>query len=541
MRQWLLICGLFLAACAPSVTQPIAPTLAAPTLIAPTLAAPTLAAPTLAVPTLIAPTLAAPTPTRSPEPPPTVTSAPPRAPIALAPYRAAMRPEFVTDLDQFATATQYQIDLTIAPDLASYTATQRVRYTNHATTPLNAIYFRLFPNTPSYGGQLTVTTLKMNGVEALPISELGYSALRLPIEPPLPIGAVVDFEFAYVTTVPTRSVAAGYNQFGLFNGVLALPNFYPQIPVYDDEGWNVELAPGIGDAVFSASALYQVNIRAPQDQIVVTSGTCASQAAPAGQQFQRCVSGPMRDFMIALSADFQGVSQAVDGIQINSYYLAKNAAAGRRGLNVTVNAVKSYEKRIGPYPFNELDLIETPTTAGGIEYPGLIVVAQNLYEQNPTFQESATAHEAAHQWWYSLVGNDQVDAPWLDEALTQFTTALYYLDAYGQSGYAGYVEQGLRSRYDRVQGTDEDKRSDLPVAAYSGSEYSAIVYGKAALFFEAVRQQVGDAKSDLWLQTYFNAQRYGIAYEADLVQAIETQLDAQTVTKLMEKWIRTPE
>jgi hypothetical protein len=499
MRRWWLTIAWLISACAPIVTQPIAPT-AAP-----------------------------------------VGPAPTRSPIDLSPHTAALRPEFVGDLDRFAMATQYQINLVIAPDLAAYTATQQVRYTNTETTPLDAIYFRLFPNTSSYGGKMTVTALKVHGVEVQPTGELGRSALRIPLEPPLPIGAAVDFELAYVTTVPTKSVAAGYNQFGYFDGVLTLPNFYPQIPVYDDEGWNVELAPGLGDAVFSDSALYQVNILAPKDQVVVTSGTCEPQAAPQGQQHQRCVSGPMRDFMIALSADFQSASQTVDGITVNSYYLKQDAEAGRRGLTVTVQAVKSYEKRIGLYPFNELDLIETPTTAGGIEYPGLIVVGQNLYEDNATFQESATAHEAAHQWWYSLVGNDQVDEPWLDEALTQFTTALYYQDAYGQAGYDGYVEQGLQQRYDRVKGTDEDKRSDLPVAAYSEHEYGAIVYGKAALFFEAVRQKIGDAKSDRWMQTYFNAHRYGVAYEADLLQAIETQLDAQTVEELMQKWIRTPE
>ena len=48
-------------------------------------------------------------------------------------------------------------------------------------------------------------------------------------------------------------------------------------------------------------------------------------------------------------------------------------------------AVKSYDRRIGPYPFSELDLIETPTTAGGIEYPGLIVVAEGLYESKSEF------------------------------------------------------------------------------------------------------------------------------------------------------------
>ncbi len=55
-----------------------------------------------------------------------------------------------------ADAPQYQIDLTIAPDLKSYSATQIVTYTNVETATLNEVYFRLFPNSPAYGGELKI-------------------------------------------------------------------------------------------------------------------------------------------------------------------------------------------------------------------------------------------------------------------------------------------------------------------------------------------------------------------------------------------------
>lgn len=499
LRKLFLIITLVLAACTPIVTQPIIPT-----------------------------------PTRAPEPLPIAKPA-----IDLSPYRAAMRPEFAADVDQFADATQYQIDLTIAPDLASYSATQQVRYVNTETAPLNEVYFRLFPNTPSYGGKMTINSLRMNGADVKPIMELGNSAMRIELDRPLKPGEAIEFDLAYVTKVPTTSVSIGYDQFGLHSKVLALPNFYPIIPVYDDEGWNVELAPGIGDAVFSDTALYRVNITAPSNQVVAASGVCNPSSSGTTKTWQ-CVSGPMRDFMIASSADYQIASNTIDGIKVNSYFLKKDAEAGQSGLQVTVDSVKSYEKRIGAYPFNELDLVETPTGAGGIEYPGLIVVAQDLYEGNPTFQEGATAHEAAHQWWYSLVGDDQVDDPWLDEAFTQFTTALYYRDVYGPTGMQADIDQDLVRRYNRVKGTEDDKRADLPVASYTDRQYSAIVYGKAALFFNALYEAMGDEKFNAFMKTYFDQHRYGIAYVDDLLKAAETQLERKTIDELMTKWITTP-
>jgi hypothetical protein len=500
MRKLFLIIILVVTACKPVVTQPVLPT-----------------------------------PTAQPGPLP----APDPAWSDLSIYKKAMRPEFAGEVDRFSNATQYKIDLTIAADLASYTSAQQVHYVNQETAPLNQIYFRLFPNTPAYGGRLTIDSITLNDRAVTPTMELGNSALRIDLATPLPIGAALDFKLSYETIVPTHSVALGYDQFGFIDHILALPNFYPQIPAYDEEGWNVELASGEGDAVYSDSALYQVNITAPISQVVAASGVCDRSAA-ATTQTLKCVSGPMRDFMIGSSANYQIASQQIDGIQVNSYYVPADKETGLNGLRYSVNAIKSYEQRIGPYPFTELDLLETPTLAGGIEYPGLIVVAMDLYRKERGSQEGATAHEVAHQWWYSLVGNDQLDDPWLDESLTQFTTALYYFDQYGQSGMDGDVTLDLTRRYERVKGTEDDKRADLPVVSYTGRQYGAIVYGKAPLFFYGLWQKMGDAKYNAFMQNYFQANRYGVAKTAELLKAIETQIDPATVDDLMQQWITTP-
>ncbi len=222
-----------------------------------------------------------------------------------------------------------------------------------------------------------------------------------------------------------------------------------------------------------------------------------------------------------------------------SYYREEFADEGKRGLQVVADAVRAYNKRIGEYPFSELDLVATPTTAGGIEYPGLVVIAEGLSKMSPDFYEGATAHETAHQWWYSLVGNDQIDEPWLDESLTQFTTALYYREQYGPQGVRGYVES-LKDRYDRVKGTSNDKRADLPVGEYSERQYGAIVYGKAALFFNALYEALGDEKFDQLLQEYYTTYRYGVAYPKDFLKVAEGYVGKTKLDELLKEWITTP-
>ncbi len=56
-------------------------------------------------------------------------------------------------------------------------------------------------------------------------------------------------------------------------------------------------------------------------------------------------------------------------------------------------------------------------------------------------------HEAAHEWFYSLVGNDQVKDPWLDESLAQYATLRYYAEQYGEAGASG-IRESFYGRWD---------------------------------------------------------------------------------------------
>jgi aminopeptidase N len=170
----------------------------------------------------------------------------------------------------------------------------------------------------------------------------------------------------------------------------------------------------------------------------------------------------------------------------------------------------------------------------------LVVIADSLYKEDTTFREVVVAHEVAHQWWYSLVGNDQIDEPWLDEAFAQFTTALYYRDRYGEVAMQSYVEQLLTASYDRVKGTDQDQRADLPVGDYTEDQYSPIVYGKAALFFNALYEALGDAKFNQFMQEYFQTYRYGIAYPTNLFAIAAKYVGQAKLDELVKTWITGP-
>lgn len=477
-----------------------------------------------------------PTPT-SPPPPLSPISTPAVDLQDLSLYQAGLRPGLTGDVEAAPNAPRYFIQVKLDPEeLATLNGVQRVRYVNNEGVSLNALYFRLYPNLPGYGGSMAIEQVVLDGVPVETRLEAQGSALRVPLDPPLAPGGVADLTLWFRDTLPTDT-SAGYGVFAFTDGVYALAGFYPTIPIYDDEGWNIEVAPPYGDATFTDVAFYQVRLTVPADLTVVTSGTTLEILEDGdGMRTWVAMGGPMRDFYVAMSADYEVVSEEVNGTRVNSYYRSAQATGGELALAYATDALRLFNRQFGPYPYTELDVVATPTNAGGIEYPGAVAIAQRLYNEPGGFFELATVHEVAHQWWYGLVGNDQPDEPWLDEALTNYSAYLYYEETQGHIRADTIKEQIFEGPYRHARERGRDRGVAGPVASFSEGEYGAIVYGKGPLFFDAVRTELGDEAFFDALRTYLETHRYDVAYPDDLIEAFEGT-SGQQIDELYEFWI----
>ncbi|MDT8307131.1 MAG: M1 family metallopeptidase [Anaerolineae bacterium] len=537
-RLAVLVALLLIAACrgrSPAATAPSAEP-------APTIAATLPAAPATTVPqatTTDPPTVAMPSPAAT-------------EPTSLGPFPAPalfvddwdVRSDFAPGLvasaqgvlDELPLATVYHMDVRIDQSLALLEGMQELRYANAEDVALEELYFRLYPNL--MGGAIAVEELLVNGVPVTPGYELAASALRVPLPVPLQPGEQVVLRLEFTVTVPQGEGGGHYGTFILDEEILALAHFYPIVAVYDDEGWNLEIPPEGGDMVYSDSAFYRVRVTAPAGLTLAASGVAISSESDGRQQEVTYVAGPMRDFYLVASERFGRTSQTVGETELHSYTYPGLMAAGEYVLETAAAALKTYERYFGPYPFTELDLASTPTLALGVEYPGIVVNALRMYDPSnrtytPVMLESTTAHEVAHQWFYSTVGNDQLDEPWIDEALAQFSTMLYFEDAYGAEGRNGYRES-LLGRWQRVD--LEPVPVGMPVAAYSGAEYGAIVYGRGPLFFEALEEEIGAEAFAQFLRDFYETHTWGIATTESLQATAEAACDCD-LEALFAEWI----
>jgi aminopeptidase N len=210
-------------------------------------------------------------------------------------------------------------------------------------------------------------------------------------------------------------------------------------------------------------------------------------------------------------------------------------------IDVATRAFDFFSKQYTPYPYTEFDIVSTPTYALGIEYPGIIAITDRIYDlgdtlsgtPNEIMMESTVAHEAGHQWFYNLVGNDQLDEPWLDESLTQYVTWQYYADQYGRSGEAGFRDS-LAGRWSRVN--SEPIPIGMPVAEYDGVEYSAIIYGRGPFFLEALRERMGEENFEAFMKDYVVSNSWGIGTGENLKALAETHCNCN-LTSLYNDWV----
>jgi hypothetical protein len=414
------------------------------------------------------------------------------------------------------------------------TGYQVVYFPNHTGQVLDELVFRLYPNLPQNGGQMTVGDVRVDGESAGTALRAEDTSLAIALPQPLAPETAIEIELAYQVEIPIKE--SGYTLFAFSQGIWSVPDGYPLLAVYDGTGWHEDVSPPHGDAVFAEAALYDVTLTIPQELVLVATGTALDEVVTQdGARRYRVTGGPLREFTWLASADYQVVEMTVDDTHVRSYYLPGDQAAGETALNVAAAALRVYEDSYGAYPFDQMDVVAAPLLHFGMEYSGLNLIGIDLYRSYQAELEDRVVHEIAHQWWYAQVGNDQVNAPWLDEGLAEYSMAVYYGQVLGEAQANTLVNQRWLVPYQVAVENGYDAVVNQPTSAFSW-EYEVMVYAKAALFFDALRQELGDPVFFDVLRAYADRYRWSVAHPEDFLGVAEA-VSGLDLDELYTRWI----
>jgi hypothetical protein len=453
-------------------------------------------------------------------------------------FTSGLIPSAQEVLERLPDATTYYIDLLIVDETKGYSGHQIVQYTNKEDVPLNAVYFRLFANI--YEGVAEVSNVKINNASVEPIYEAEESSVRIPLPTSLQPGESIIIEMDFATILP-KEMGGNYGLFGFFEDVLVLDLFYPVIPAYDASGWYSEVPAPNGDFPYFDASFYVVTAKVPASLTLASSGVNIDEQVDGNYRTVTFAAGPARDFYLAASERFTVKTQVIGDTTVNSYAPAEWEEGMQFALDVAVFALESFSSRFGEYPYSEFDVVSTPMLALGIEYPGITGIATALYDPDAVISglpalvmlESVVAHEVGHQWFYNVVGSDQMQEPWVDEAVTQYVTGLYFLDRYGREGWQSFADS-WDFRWSRTEYADIP--IGLPAGDYVGNEYSAIVYGRGPIFLDVLATEMGQETFDAFLRDYYQSFQWELAYADDFKSLAEEYCDCD-LTPMFEEWV----
>jgi hypothetical protein len=359
-----------------------------------------------------------------------------------------------------------------------------------ADVPTDRLVFRLWPNGPRQLGEGARLT-------AGPVTSGGR---RLKSETPDPTTLIVhpDVPLAWgdsmTVSMPWRLHMPGpiLDRLGNDGHTIRLGSFFPILAWVPGVGWATDPPTAmVAEASTSTTADFDVTVNSPNGSTVFASGV---------QRGDRWIATAVRDFALA-AGPFDvatGMVNAPDPVKVTMGVQAGVRIPARDALGRVERDLRDLAARYGPYPWPELHVVITDVGRAAIEYPTMI------FEGAAKFALTAS-HEVSHQWFYSLVGNDQARDPWVDEALATWGGA-------NEDGYLGYalsqVANGVARNHVASPMTFWDRHQD---------DYAVGVYWRGV---QALAELGPPARVDCALRGYVATNAYGIATTQDLVDAL---------------------
>lgn len=173
-----------------------------------------------------------------------------------------------------------------------------------------------------------------------------------------------------------------------------------------------------------------------------------------------------------------------------------NSKATKENVNTAFNFA---EKNIGPYPYDYFFVVKAPLNQSGMEFSNMIFLSDNCFDNTDDLKR-VTFHEVFHQWFYGIIGTDQLDEPFLDEGIVNYL-AMYLCT-------------------DKFKNTFNNKFFGLKLKDYtSRAEYYELAYNDSAIYFHTLHDKLGNNFYKL-LQKIYEEKKYKIIYFNDFLEYV---------------------
>jgi Peptidase family M1 domain len=427
------------------------------------------------------------------------------APGAAADYSSGLWPD----------RPRVELAFDVAPDLASATGNESIAFTPDA--PTCELDFRAWPNNPTMheaGAALNLTSVSVEGHPTTPqVTAAGApdgapgTLITIPLPGCLAAGqtthADLDFQLTLGANADERVGYSPETQTAWFG------SGFPLLSWIRGSGWARDPAVAMnGETAASEDfMLTSLSVTAPSGYKVLGPGTSAGDVASStpGTTTHRFSAPAIRDVTVEVG-HYDVLDRDIGNVHLHlATPTSGTKATPTQWADQIEHAVTGLTQIFGTFPYPDLTVAITPGQSDGTEYPTALQMSDSKYGDLPAL----VTHEISHQWFYSLVGNNQAQDPWLDEALATFGEAVVGGDA------ADYQYDQTPRRVVGLMG----RPMSYWVSNGGFKRYTEGVYNQGAAVLLESRRRAGAENFDADLRKYVAANAHRVATPASVAQA----------------------
>ncbi|MEZ5332464.1 MAG: M1 family metallopeptidase [Thermoanaerobaculia bacterium] len=482
----------------------------------------------------------------------------------------------------------YRIDVSLAPEARRLEGRQTVRWTHRGAQPVRTLFFHQYWNAwrndastwmeedrmrgrnalhqeprPGDWGWIEVDAVRFEGADLLGRSR--YAApddgnpddrtvwsVTLPrmVAP----GETVELDLDWKAHIPR-----GFARTGARGDFFFIAHWFPQLCVAQTRTWTCHQFHASTE-FFADFGTFDVSITLPARFVVGATGReLERRETDDGLVTHRFRQDRVHGFAWTASPDYLVVEDRYESavqppVDVRLLLQPEHRDQADRHLEAVRAAFRTYGAWFGPYPHDHVTVVDPAwgIDAGGMEYPTLFTAGTRLFNPRGGGRpEHVTVHEAGHQWWYSTVGNDEMEAAWLDEGLNTYSTARAYAKTWGEQIYThrffrppgldaergffavllpGFDYRG-RVHLDRLERYRPDATADFQQRAsfrYPPDKGGSISYSKTALWLGTLERHLGWPTMQRILSTFYERWSFRHPQPDDFLDIVEEVAGGET-------------
>ncbi len=239
------------------------------------------------------------------------------------------------------------------------------------------------------------------------------------------------------------------------------------------------------------------------------------------------------DFAVKYVDEFKGKS-------IQTWVYSKNREAGFYDFDEPTKKVLAfYSAYVGPYAYEKLANIQTPSVHGGMETSSAIFYGEDLVTGKRDERiRNVVIHEIAHQWFGNAITETTWDDAWLSEGFATFFTLLFIENEYGKEEYKKGIVKAKKTVFDLALKMPNFSIVS-PRAAEKEEVTSGLTYQKGAWIIHMLRDLIGESNFKKGIQNYY-AKYFNANTSTDEFRMEMEKVSGKDLKLFFKQWLYQP-